>query len=98
MLTAINVEGLEIQNDIKWLETFQKDLQSGCNLLLMAGVEPHVLEIFKKTGFSDLTGEENAFWPNRGDGTFLDKAYDATSRWLEGSNKMVNSAAEDIVG
>jgi SulP family sulfate permease len=83
----IRLRGLESVSStgLKWLETFLKDLQSGSNLLLLAGVEPTVMEVFKKSGFSDLIGEENVFTAEPGYGASLDKAYDAASRWLEGS-------------
>ena len=79
---------------LKWLETFLKDLQAGNNQLLLAGVEPHVMEIFEKTGFSELVGKANIFMAEPGYGSSLDKAYDAAREWLERSEK----AATENVG
>ena len=46
---------------LKWLETLLKELQAGGNQMLLAGVEPPMMEFFKKTGFDKLIGEDNIF-------------------------------------
>ena len=91
----LRLRGLETvaSTGLKWLETFLKDLQAGNNHLLLAGVEPHVMEIFKKTGFRDLVGEENIFLAEPGYGVSLDAAWDAASVWLEASEKAAENAA-----
>ncbi len=91
------LRGLETvtSTGLKWLETLLKDLQAGHNQLLLAGVEPHVMEVFKKTGFSDLVGDEHIFMAEPGYGASLDKAWEVAREWLEGSEKVVGSVAEN---
>jgi SulP family sulfate permease len=46
---------------LKWLQRYSKDLQQSGNLLMLAGVEPHVMQELKKAGLLDQIGKENVF-------------------------------------
>ena len=65
---------------LKWLETLVKELQAGNNLAMLAGVDPHLIDVFKKTGFDKLVGEENIFVAKPGIGASLDIALAAAQK------------------
>ena len=45
----------------KWLPTFLKDMHAEVNQILLVGVYPRLVEVFKMTGFDKLIGEDNIF-------------------------------------
>lgn len=68
---------------LKWLESLVADLKAGNNQVLLAGVEPHLVEIFRKTGIEKLVGEDNIFTAEPGIGLSLDAAWEAARNWLQ---------------
>ena len=46
---------------VRWLERYAKDLKANGSLLMLADVNPAVLDVLKKSGALDLIGEQNAF-------------------------------------
>jgi SulP family sulfate permease len=62
---------------VKWLEKLVEDLEVGNNQVMLAGVEPHLMEVFEKTGFTELVGEDNVFVAEPGIGASMDAAWDA---------------------
>jgi len=62
-IIILRLRGLDMANStgLKWLQTLLKELQTGGNQMLLAGVEPSMLEFFQKTGFDKLIGEDNIF-------------------------------------
>ncbi|NJN53313.1 MAG: SulP family inorganic anion transporter [Anaerolineae bacterium] len=62
---------------LKWLTKLVKELEAGGNQVMLAGVQPHLMEVFGKTGFDKLVGEENIFASEPGIGVSLDIAWKA---------------------
>lgn len=67
---------------LKWLETLVTDLETGNNQVLLAGVQPHLMETFRKTGIDKLVGEDNIFAAEAGIGVSMDAAWEAARNWL----------------
>jgi len=67
---------------LKWFEMLVKDLQAGNNQVLLAGVAPQMMGIFKKSGFDKLVGEQNIFAVQPGLGASLDEAWEAAQRMI----------------
>jgi SulP family sulfate permease len=75
----LRLRGLQMVHStgLKWFETLLEALRAGDNHMVLAGVEPHVMEIFKRTGFDKLIGEDNIFAAKPGYGASLDAAWEA---------------------
>ncbi len=72
---------------LRWLETLVKDLQAGNNQVLFAGVQPHLMEIFRKTEFDKLIGEDNIFTAEPGLGASMDLAWEAAEATISGHQR-----------
>jgi SulP family sulfate permease len=67
---------------LKWLQRYARELREGGNLLMVAGVQPHVVEELRKTEVMEIIGKENVFPAEPGYGASLDKALAAAQKWL----------------
>jgi SulP family sulfate permease len=67
---------------IKWLERYNADLREGGNLLMLAGVQPELMEELEKTGMLEEIGKENVFAAQSGLGAAEDAALEAADKWL----------------
>ncbi|MBE2220280.1 MAG: SulP family inorganic anion transporter, partial [Anaerolineae bacterium] len=72
---------------LKWLTKLAKDLQAGNNQVMLAGVQPHLMEVFQKTEFDKLVGEENIFAVEPGLGASLDNAWKAAQTKLASNSE-----------
>lgn len=61
---------------LKWLKTLVTELQAGNNQVLLAGVQPHLMEVLRKSGFDKLIGAENIFAAKPGVDASLDVAWE----------------------
>ncbi|MBL0715134.1 MAG: SulP family inorganic anion transporter [Desulfosarcina sp.] len=68
---------------LKWLTGYNRELLAGGNLLLLAGVCPHVFEILEHTGIMDAIGKENIFPAQRVMTASIDEAMARAQTWLE---------------
>jgi SulP family sulfate permease len=68
---------------IKWLERVVSDLKKGGNILMLADVDPKVIEVLKKTGTLELVGEENIFPATSHVLDSENAAWEAARVWLE---------------
>jgi SulP family sulfate permease len=69
---------------IRALDRYTRALQKGENLLLLAGLNPRVVDQLEKTDLLDLIGEENIFPGQPQFGAALHLALAAAEKWMEG--------------
>ncbi|UCG23068.1 MAG: SulP family inorganic anion transporter, partial [Chloroflexota bacterium] len=67
---------------VRWLERYSADLSEGGNLLMLAGVQPSLMEELQKAGVMDAIGRENVFEAQVGLGAAEDAALEAAEKWL----------------
>jgi SulP family sulfate permease len=67
---------------IRWLERYARDLKAGGSLLMLADVNPAVLDVLKKSGALGIIGEENVFPATDRVLEAERQAWDAAQRWL----------------
>jgi SulP family sulfate permease len=72
---------------LKWLQRYARDLQQSGNLLMLAGVEPHVMRELNKAGLTDQIGKENIFEACSILEASLHEALDAAEMWLQDRKK-----------
>ena len=68
---------------IRWIERYAKDLKANGSLLMLADVNPAVVDVMKKSGALDSVGEQNVFPATS---RVLDaerQAWDAAQQWLK---------------
>ncbi|MDX1417456.1 MAG: SulP family inorganic anion transporter [Candidatus Promineifilaceae bacterium] len=94
-IIILRLRGLEMvpSTGLKWLKRFQEELQAGDNELMLAGVEPHVMEIFRKTKIDKLIDAENIFPAQPGHGAALDKAWSTAHERLAAREREQKSAS-----
>jgi MFS superfamily sulfate permease-like transporter len=68
---------------IKWLEGYAKDLKTQGSLLMLADVNPGVLEVLKKSGALDVIGEQNVFPATARVLAAENTAWEAAQKWLQ---------------
>ena len=68
---------------LEWLMHYHAELHRNRNILILAGVRPHVMKELERTGVIDKIGEEFIFPAQPGIGASLDKAVQAGEKWLE---------------
>jgi SulP family sulfate permease len=68
---------------LKWLDRYAKELRQSGNLLMLAGVEPHVIQKLEKAGLLDQIGKENVFAARPVLEASLNEALDAAEEWLK---------------
>ncbi len=68
---------------LKWLIGYNRDLRAGGNLLLLAGVGPHIFDLLVHTGIIDAIGKENIFPARRVMMTSIDEAMARAQVWLD---------------
>ncbi|CAB1061572.1 hypothetical protein D1BOALGB6SA_6347 [Olavius sp. associated proteobacterium Delta 1] len=71
----------------KWLERYATELRRSGNLLMLAGVESHVMQKLEKAGLLDLIGKENVFASGPVLEASLIEALDAAEVWLKNRDK-----------
>ena len=67
---------------LKWLARYAKELRETGNLLLVAGVEPHVFELLERTEIINALGKENVFPAHRAMFESMDAAMDHAQSWI----------------
>jgi SulP family sulfate permease len=68
---------------IRWLERYAKDLKANGSLLMLADVNPAVLDVLKKSGAADAIGEQNVFPASPRVLGAENVAWEAGQRWLQ---------------
>jgi len=68
---------------LKWVERYARELQQSGNLLMLAGVESHVIQKLEKAGLMDQIGKENVFAARQVLEASLNEALDAAEAWLK---------------
>jgi MFS superfamily sulfate permease-like transporter len=68
---------------LKWLERYASELRGSGNLLMLAGVESHVIQKLEKAGLMDQIGKENVFASGPVLEASLNEAFDAAEEWLK---------------
>ncbi|CAB1084844.1 Sulfate permease [Olavius algarvensis Delta 1 endosymbiont] len=72
---------------LKWLQRYTTELQRSGNLLMLAGVEPHVMQALDRAGLRDHIGKENVFEARPILEASLSEALDAAEVWLQNRKK-----------
>jgi sulfate permease, SulP family len=67
---------------IKWLERYAKNLKADGSVLLLADVNPKVLDTLKKSGALDIIGADNVFPATKRVLDAENTAWDAAQQWL----------------
>jgi SulP family sulfate permease len=67
---------------IRIIERYARELMSQDNLLMLTGLNKHVLEQIEKTDLLEFIGEENVFTAEARFGAAVDKAVDKAEAWL----------------
>jgi len=70
-----------------------QELKEAGNLLMLTGVQPHVIDILKRSGIMDIIGEENVFPAQPGYGASDDAALEAAEAWIA---KQPNSQPDNV--
>jgi len=68
--------------NLKWLENTAKKMKKGGNRIILAGVEPHVMNILKHAGVIDLLGEDSIFPAQIGRQSALEAAVAEAEQWV----------------
>ena len=67
---------------IRWFERYAKELKENGNLLMLADVNPAVIEVLKNSGALEIIGEQNVFPASARVLEAEEKAWDAAQVWL----------------
>ena len=68
---------------IKWLERYAKELTANGSVLMLADVNPKVMDVLKKSGALDAIGEQNIFPASPRILEAENVAWEAGRRWLQ---------------
>jgi len=68
---------------IKWLERYAQNLKANGSVLILADVNPKVLDTLKKTGALDIIGADNVFPATTRVLAAENMAWDAAQSWLK---------------
>jgi SulP family sulfate permease len=68
---------------IKWLERYAKELKANGSVLMLADVNPKVMDVLKKSGALDAIGEQNIFPASPRILEAENVAWEAGQRWLQ---------------
>jgi SulP family sulfate permease len=68
---------------IKWLERYAQNLKADGSVLMLADVNPKVLDTLKKSGALDILGAENVFPATKRVLAAENTAWDAAQQWLK---------------
>ena len=68
---------------IKWLERYAKELTANDSLLILADVNPAVVDVLKKSGVAAVIGEQNIFPASPRILEAENVAWEAGQRWLQ---------------
>jgi SulP family sulfate permease len=68
---------------IRIIERYAKNLKAQSNILMLTGLNEHVLEQLEKTNLLELIGEENVFPAEPRFGAAVEKAIDAAEIWMK---------------
>jgi SulP family sulfate permease len=71
----------------KWLQRYTTELQRSGNLLMLAGVEPPVMQELDRAGLLEHIGKENVFESQTVLEASLNEALDAAEVWLQNRKK-----------
>jgi SulP family sulfate permease len=82
ILTLRYIETLP-STTLKWLARYSKELRENGNLLLVAGVVPHVFELLERTEVLNELGKENVFPAHRVVFESIEAAMDRGQSWLK---------------
>jgi SulP family sulfate permease len=67
---------------LKWLARYSTDLRESGNLLMLAGVEAHMMELMEHTHMIEAIGRNNIFPAGRAIAESIDNAIDSAQSWL----------------
>jgi SulP family sulfate permease len=67
---------------IKWLERYAQNLKAGGSVLMLADINPEVLEALQKSGSLDILGAEHVFPATRRVLAVENTAWEAAQQWL----------------
>ena len=81
ILTLRYMESLP-STTLKWLNQYNRELQEGGNLLLLAGVDPQVLNLLEHTGIIDAIGKDNIFPARHVMTRSIEEAVTRAQEWL----------------
>jgi len=76
---------------IRWLERYAQILKAGGSQLMLADVNPVVLDTLKKSGALDIIGAENVFPATARVLEAENIAWEAAQKWLGGRQMGVNA-------
>jgi SulP family sulfate permease len=82
ILTLRYIETLP-STTLKWLARYAKELRENGNLLLVAGVVPHVFDLLERTEILNELGKENVFPAHRVVSESIEAAMDRGQSWLK---------------
>ena len=77
---------------IRWIERYAKELRENGSVLILADVNPLVLETLKKSGALEIVGAENIFPATSRVLASENMAWDAAQKWLE-ANTAIDASA-----
>jgi sulfate permease, SulP family len=75
---------------IKWLERYAQDLKAQGGLLMLADVNPEVVEVLKKSGVLEVIGEQNILPATERVLEAENMAWEAAQKWIEGRKAIAN--------
>ena len=68
---------------IKWFERYAKELHANGCVLMLADVDPHVMEVLKKSGALETIGSEHVFGATKRILAAEETAWQAAEQWLQ---------------
>ena len=68
---------------IKWLERYAKELNANGCVLMLADVDPGVIEVLKKSGALEIIGSEHVFPATTRILAAEETAWQAAEQWLQ---------------
>lgn len=68
---------------IKWLERYEQSLRAGGSVLMLADVNPEVLDTLKRSGALEVIGAENVFPATARVLASENMAWEAAQEWLK---------------
>jgi SulP family sulfate permease len=82
---------------VRWLERYTKSLQEEGSVLMLADVNPQVMDVLKKSGVMEIVGEGNVFPATTRVLEAEQQAWEAAQKWLNERGKSDDLAVESNV-
>ena len=77
---------------IKWFERYAKELHANGCVLMLADVDPHVMEVLKKSGALETIGSEHVFGATKRILAAEETAWQAAEQWLQTTGSSAGAA------